>query len=644
LTPNTEENKPMTSFRPNLLPALFAGAFVCAAPAANAISLIAQGSLSGQASDKSGLNYTLENGKQASSAGGLGSGLAWAGGNRFVSVQDRGPNVDPWNNSLDNTTSFISRFQSLTLSLAANAGPSPLPFSLTTTLTGTTLFSSSTPLNYGAGGAPAQNSAGKSYFTGRSDNFGAGNSLNPNNARFDPEAVRVSRDGKSVFVSDEYGPYVYQFDRFTGERLRSYALPATFGVANLGSAGANEISGNSVGRVANKGMEGLAISPDGKFLFGFMQSPLLQDGGDGGQANRIVKIDVATGAVSQYAYNNRIGSKNFNSSEIVALNDHEFLVLERDGKGLGDGSNAAVKQVWKVDLAGAEDVSGLSGQAALLAKAPSKTLFLDIKAALNAKGISDAMIPAKLEGLAFGDDVMVDGQLKHTLYLSNDNDFFGDVALPDNSKVRYDNQFFVFAFDASDLGGSLFVPQEIAPVPEPETYALMLAGLGDASGPAEPDPRRPLDEAGVPRAVLAYIRLNISSTRALTGVRSSADGRLPAAPGITRPSRQRVLRSTATPCACASISAASSSRCSVPLPVVATTTPCTPMPHSARTTAPPAPAWLTTISTRGQHDTSSASAAMPSATPSGQARKSRSRPSSTQPMTPASPELKASMR
>jgi hypothetical protein len=160
------------------------------------------------------------------------------------------------------------------------------------------------------------------------------------------------------------------------------------------------------------------------------------------------------------------------------LNDHEFLVLERDGKGLGDGSVAVVKQVWKVDLAGAADVSGLTGQAALLAKAPSKTLFLDIKAALNAKGISDAMIPAKLESLAFGEDVMVDNVLKHTLYIGNDNDFFGDVALPDGSMVRYDNQFFVFAFDAADLGGSAFVQQQIAAVPEPESYALILLGLG----------------------------------------------------------------------------------------------------------------------------------------------------------------------
>ena len=32
--------------------------------------------------------------------------------------------------------------------------------------------------------------------------------------------------------------------------------------------------------LTNKGMEGLAITPDGKTLVGAMQSPLIQDGGD----------------------------------------------------------------------------------------------------------------------------------------------------------------------------------------------------------------------------------------------------------------------------------------------------------------------------------------------------------------------------
>lgn len=443
-----------------------------AVPAVHAgVTLLAVGSLSGSSAgnfaDLSGLTGTLENGVATNYLGGVGSGLAWAGGNTFIAVPDRGPNATAWNAAVDNTTSYIPRLQTVTLDLQQQSGV----FTLTPTLTATTLLYSRSQLNYALGGAPSQNSVDKYYFSGRSDNFATGAGLttaNPANARLDPEGVRVSNDGKSVFVSDEYGPHVYQFDRLTGERIKTFTLPGQFAGTTVSAQGSVEISGNTQGRVANKGMEGLAITPDGKTLVGFMQSPLIQDGGDGGRANRIVKIDIATGAVSQFAYDNKIGSKNYNSSEILAVNDHEFLVLERDGKGLGDGSAAAVKSIYKVDLAGAQDVSLLSGEAALLAKAPSKTLFLDIRAALIAFGIPATQIPAKLEGLAFGEDIVVNGLPQHTLYLSNDNDFVPGTA--------GDNKFFVFSFGDSDLANLNL--QHVSAVPEPDAYALLLAGLG----------------------------------------------------------------------------------------------------------------------------------------------------------------------
>ena len=104
-------------------------------------------------------------------------------------------------------------------------------------------------------------------------------------------------------------------------------------------------------------------------------------------------MSAATSATHEFGYKLTTGS---GVSEIVALNDHQTLVDERDGKGLGDGTSAAVKQ-----------------------------LFFDIVNALNvAGGINDPKrVRAKLEGLAFGADVVIDGEVNHTLYLANDNDF-----------------------------------------------------------------------------------------------------------------------------------------------------------------------------------------------------------------------------
>src|SRR5262245_25969783 len=441
--------------RHRLLGALLVGSL--AASAAHATDLIAIGSLT-PASDMSGLTGVMENGLPADVFGWVGSGFAWAGGSTFFALPDRGPNATAWTGGagVDNTTTFISRFHTVTLILTQTPSGG-LPFTLAPTLTGTTLLYSPTSLSYGAV-TPAENAPGKFFLCGRSDNFGAGDSLSDVHGRLDPEGVRLSNDGQFVYVSDEYGPYVYQFDRATGERVHTYALPSYWAISNLNSAGATEISGNTIGRVANKGMEGLAITPDGSLLIGFEQSPLIQDGGDGGRANRIVTIDVATGETHEYVYDNHLDdtNKNYNSSEILALNDHEMLVLERDGKGKGDGSSDVVKRILKIDLAGATDVwpLGLSGEASLLPFAVAKTLFLDIKATLGTHGIAATDVPAKLEGMAFGNDVVIDGSTFHTLYVANDNDFLPDVAGPNN--------VYVFSFSDADLAGSAFVNQALA--------------------------------------------------------------------------------------------------------------------------------------------------------------------------------------
>ena len=138
----------------------------------------------------------------------------------------------------------------------------------------------------------------------------------------------------------------------------------------LSPKGDVEISGNTQGRIANKGMEGLAISPDGRTLYGAMQSPLEQDGGTDAAYTRIVRIDVRTGIVKEIAYPlTNIGTagkpKYGTVSDIVAINDHELLVDERDGKGLGDGSNAVVKLAYQIDVSGAADVGAIAGAANL---------------------------------------------------------------------------------------------------------------------------------------------------------------------------------------------------------------------------------------------------------------------------------------
>ncbi len=64
---------------------------------------------------------------------------------------------------------------------------------------------------------------------------------------------------------------------------------------------------------------------------------------------------------ARYAYHLTTGS---GVSEIVAINDHRFLVDERDGNGLGAGNSASVKQLFRIDLTGATDVTVLGSSTA----------------------------------------------------------------------------------------------------------------------------------------------------------------------------------------------------------------------------------------------------------------------------------------
>jgi len=181
------------------------------------VKLLAIGDLTqskaGANADLSGLHNTLENGAPANLLGGLGSGLAWGFGNTFLALPDRGPNAVTYNDAVDQTASYIPRFHTVTMDLKPNTTGTGLPLTLTPTLRATTLLFSLTPLVYGTGdglgvgsGVPPLNNFLFHFFTGRSDNFDPNrNSGDPNDARFDTEGIRVSNDGLSVFISDEYG-------------------------------------------------------------------------------------------------------------------------------------------------------------------------------------------------------------------------------------------------------------------------------------------------------------------------------------------------------------------------------------------------------------------------------------------------------
>jgi hypothetical protein len=140
-------------------------------------------------------------------------------------------------------------------------------------------------------------------------------------------------------------------------------------------------------------------------------------------------------------------------NEMLAINDHEFLVLERDNRTRvptppNTSQMPNLKRIYRIDLAQA-DLTDVSDVASLPEGAldPSivpvtKKLFLDLLDPVykvNATQTIGDVIAEKIEGMAWGPDLK-DG--RHVLYVFSDNDLF--PGLP--------TQIYAFAIDGAAAG------------------------------------------------------------------------------------------------------------------------------------------------------------------------------------------------
>ena len=351
-----------------------------------------------------------------------------------------------------------------------------------------------------------------------SDNGQAFNGLAPTmpsvlGRSFDPEGFVVNPVSGNLLVSDEYGPSLKEFDR-SGNLLRSYAAPANL-VPQVSATVDYTAAPPTLtsGREPNRGLEALAISPDGRYAYAVLQNGTVQDGWTAtsrGQYSRIVKYDTATGlAVGQYAYKLESSAQGRGISALVALGNDRFMILERNNRGLGVGATLASpdKNVFMVDLAGAVDVTGINlpatGAFAGAVTKGAKVIDLDANT-LVALGNKS---PEKWEGLAIGPR-LANGQ--YLVLAGTDNDYsvtqngtgtqfdvyyrFND-ADPYASSIQCPAGQTVNCFltasstTAATLGADFqLVPGVlhaypatidgyVTPVPEPGTTLLMLSGL-----------------------------------------------------------------------------------------------------------------------------------------------------------------------
>lgn len=178
-------------------------------------------------------------------------------------------------------------------------------------------------------------------------------------------------------------------------------------------------------RQANRGIEGLAMSPDERFLWLAVQSPLANPDAAAykkASNDRLIKVDRATlKVVGEYVYE-MTPMKDFPGeeekaqstarvSDLRGIDDHRFLIDDRTDK---------TTRIYEIDVSGATDIHGSKWDDRATSPSLEQTSLADaeitpVKKRLVLDSSIDKRLPGKIEGLAFFGD--------GSLMLINDDDF-----------------------------------------------------------------------------------------------------------------------------------------------------------------------------------------------------------------------------
>lgn len=295
--------------------------------------------------------------------GGFGSGAAAHPTRKgeFYVITDRGPNTDYLNGKKFLAPSFTPTIMHFKINAEGNI--EVIKYIKLKNPSGQPITGLPNPAGMGSTGEIAYDANGNVLGT---DNYG-----------LDSESVVAAADG-TFWVSDEYGPHIVHYSAEGVEMERISPIGVNTGTRKLPAVFAK--------RRANRGMEGLCITPDGRTLVGTIQSMMYVPSkslATNKTLTRIVTFDIATGQTKQFLYQQDGGSSD-SVCDITALSNTEFLVIERDGNF---GSQGGIKKVYRINISGASDVNGSDLSAADGMKINGKALEQCTWSEISAAGI-----------------------------------------------------------------------------------------------------------------------------------------------------------------------------------------------------------------------------------------------------------------
>jgi hypothetical protein len=236
----------------------------------------------------------------------------------------------------------------------------------------------------------------------------------------DPEAIRVDPETGRLWWTSE-GDRRLGLDPFLkiaaadGTAAGKVPTPAMFAMHRDREAGPRH----------NNVFEGLSFAPDGRSVWLGMESAIYEDGPiatvEAGAVSRLTRLDRSGTVLGQYAVpidpiQAKPAGKNGDNglSEILALDDHRLLELERSGVEGADGVWTMYIRLYEIDVGTATDIQAMPSLRGADYRPATKRLVLDLSKA-PALGPID-----NLECLSFG-PVLPNGH--RTLVMASDNNF-----------------------------------------------------------------------------------------------------------------------------------------------------------------------------------------------------------------------------
>jgi hypothetical protein len=166
-------------------------------------------------------------------------------------------------------------------------------------------------------------------------------------ADFDIESFRRDRYGNYWF-GDEFGPYLVKTDA-QGTVLRSeISLPGVYAPQHK-----DVVAGKAVANLPGSGgFEGMAINKSGTKLYTLLERSVA---GDADKTLRIDEFDVASESYTGRRFLYKLEASGTNIGDMVAIDDHRFVVLERNGNTATAANPTPFKKVFLIDLEAVAD-------------------------------------------------------------------------------------------------------------------------------------------------------------------------------------------------------------------------------------------------------------------------------------------------